>query len=72
MTARQPFRVQCCLIKDRSLLQIQHAGEGGLYAELIQDRSFSGLAYTQVSLSYGSHAAPPAAKSQLHDLQSQH
>ena len=31
-----------------SLLQIQHAGEGGLYAELVQDRSFSGLAYTQV------------------------
>lgn len=30
------------------LLQIQHAGEGGLYAELVQDRSFSGLAYTQV------------------------
>lgn len=29
-------------------LQIQHAGEGGLYAELVQDRSFSGLAYTQV------------------------
>ena len=33
---------------DIALLQIQHAGEGGLYAELIQDRSFSGLAYTQV------------------------
>ena len=30
-------------------LQIQHAGEGGLYAELVQDRSFSGLAYTQAS-----------------------
>lgn len=28
--------------------QIQHAGEGGLYAELIQDRSFSAVAYTQV------------------------
>jgi hypothetical protein len=27
--------------------QIQHAGEGGLYAELVQDRSFEGLAYTQ-------------------------
>ena len=27
-----------------SLLQIGHAGEGGLYAELIQDRSFDALA----------------------------
>lgn len=28
------------------LLQIQHAGDGGLYAELISDRSFGGLAYS--------------------------
>ena len=27
-------------------LQIQHAGDGGLYAELIQDRQFGGLAYS--------------------------
>lgn len=27
-------------------LQLNHAGEGGLYAELIQDRSFDALAYT--------------------------
>ena len=27
-------------------MQINHAGEGGLYAELIQDRSFDALAYT--------------------------
>eukprot|EP00884_Botryococcus_braunii_P004902 jgi/Botrbrau1/14412/Bobra.0014s0059.1 len=26
--------------------EIQHAGEGGLYAELVQDRSFDGLAYS--------------------------
>ncbi|EIE21944.1 glycoside hydrolase [Coccomyxa subellipsoidea C-169] len=30
--------------------EIQHAGEGGIYAELIQDRTFSGLAYTQAFL----------------------
>lgn len=27
-------------------MQINHAGEGGLYAELIQDRSFDALAFT--------------------------
>ena len=27
------------------LLQILHGGEGGLYAELVQDRGFEGLAY---------------------------
>lgn len=27
-------------------MQIQHAGDGGLYAELVQDRQFGGLAYT--------------------------
>lgn len=27
-------------------LQIQHAGDGGLYAELVQDRQFGGLAYS--------------------------
>lgn len=27
-------------------LQIQHAGDGGLYAELIQDRQFGGLAHS--------------------------
>jgi len=27
-------------------LQIQHAGDGGIYAELIQDRQFGGLAYS--------------------------
>ena len=27
--------------------QIFHAGEGGIYAELVQDRSFEGLAFTQ-------------------------
>ena len=28
------------------VMQIQHAGDGGLYAELIQDRQFGGLAYS--------------------------
>lgn len=28
-------------------MQIFNAGEGGLYAELVQDRSFEGLAFTQ-------------------------
>ena len=28
------------------VLQIQHAGDGGLYAELIQDRQFGGLAHS--------------------------
>ena len=27
--------------------QIFHAGEGGVYAELVQDRSFEGLAYAE-------------------------
>lgn len=27
-------------------MQIQHAGDGGIYAELIQDRQFGGLAYS--------------------------
>lgn len=27
-------------------LQIQHAGDGGLYAEMIQDRQFGGLAFS--------------------------
>ena len=27
------------------VVQIQHSGEGGIYAELIQDRSFEGMAW---------------------------
>lgn len=38
--------------------QIQHAGEGGLYAELVQDRSFDGLAF-----SGGFHSDPNASLS---------
>jgi len=35
-----------CKIQQQRCLQIQHAGDGGIYAELIQDRQFGGLAYS--------------------------
>lgn len=35
-----------CKIQLQRCLQIQHAGDGGIYAELIQDRQFGGLAYS--------------------------
>lgn len=50
-------------------MQIQHAGEGGIYAELIQDRTFSGLAYTQVpplAIHKGARALSSAALTLRH------
>ena len=46
--ARHTLRVNfgTSTAKQASFLQIQHAGEGGVYAELINDRSFGGLAYS--------------------------
>jgi len=42
--------------------QISHAGDGGIYAEMISDRSFGGLAYS-LGLAYreATHLAVPAS-----------
>lgn len=43
-SASRTLRVGTNTAKQALVLQIQHAGEGGVYAELINDRSFGGLA----------------------------
>ena len=55
-----PVTHSCC-----GLVQIQHAGEGGIYAELIQDRTFSGLAYTQVLLLHRRRSKPLESSREL-------
>lgn len=47
LPARAALHTVCVSIINCTLdIQIQHAGDGGLYAELVQDRQFGGLAYS--------------------------